>query len=61
MASLTQAAFLKQQDKIREDFKAMAKIFPGAFDSRNKPIVAELRLYPPPVSEGKNHGPSKER
>lgn len=40
----------RQQAEIRRDFAALRKLYPSAFDTRGKPIVAVLLL--PATSKG---------
>jgi len=37
----------RQKRQIRKDFKALAKLYPGCFDERGKPVVAVLSLPRP--------------
>lgn len=39
-----QKAVQRQQREARAQFKALAKMYPGCFDSRGKPVVATLTL-----------------
>lgn len=34
----------RQQREARKTMRQLAKLYPGAFDSKGKPIVATLRL-----------------
>ena len=34
----------RQKREIRQQFKALSKLYPGCFDKHGKPVVATLRL-----------------
>jgi hypothetical protein len=41
---MTRAQLLRQLREARRTMRQLAKMYPGAFDARGRPIVAVLRL-----------------
>jgi hypothetical protein len=42
--AMTREQLLRQQRMARKSMAKLAKLYPGAFDKDNKPIVATLQL-----------------